>query len=305
MDVLAIKPGLRGVLPMLVTPFGADGVILFDDLDRLVEDQVRIGVHGLAALGLFGEASRLTTKERIELTRRVLTAVADRVPVIIGTSSGTTSEARQLTEAAAAAGAAAVMVAPPVSPGIARDALLEHYTEVARAAAPCWVMVQDAPAFVGVSLDADFIRSLASECVNVRYAKTEAVPVGEKTRELAAASPDVGIFAGLAGLNCVEALDAGAQGLIAGCELSETWLSLCEAHGNGDRKRALEIYTAVLPLIAFMMQSLDFGIACSKELLRRKGILSSASLRTSSPLGAWSLSVLQEHAQAIEAFALR
>ncbi len=108
----------------------------------------------------------------------------------------------------------------------------------------------------------------------------------------------MGVFGGMSGLNCVEVFDAGAQGLIPSCELTSIWLGVYKAHSSGNRDQALEDYRRVVPLLAFMTQSLDFGIACGKELLRRQGVLSSAAIRGPSPLHAWSLKVLGEHARA-------
>ena len=159
-------------------------------------------------------------------------------------------------------------------------------------------MVQDAPTFLGVALDAAFVYDLTLACPNVRYVKSEAVPSGEKTVELTRVlGPDVGVFGGMGGLNCLEVLDAGAKGFIPGCELGGEWVALFEAHASGCRQKAEEIYRRVLPLIAFMYQSLDFGIACTKELLKGEGIISAAALRAPYVLGNWSTIALNRYAE--------
>jgi 4-hydroxy-tetrahydrodipicolinate synthase len=292
------SPDLHGVFPMLVTPFDAYGSVLWDDLERLIEWVLASGVHGIAALGLVGESSRLTEEERQRVAQRVLRVVGGRAPVIIGVSAQDTVTACQLANAATRDGARAVMVAPPAVSGITRDQLWAHYREVAVAADEARVMVQDAPTFLGVALDAKFISDLTRACPNVRYVKSEAVPSGEKTAELTRMlGPGIGVFGGMGGLNCLEVLDAGAKGFIPGCELGREWVTLFEAHDSGCQQEAEKIYQRVLPLIAFMYQSLDFGIACGKELAKREGIISSAALRSPYILSRWSSAVLERHAE--------
>ena len=60
----------------------------------------------------------------------------------------------------------------------------DHYLAVCDAAAAIEVMVQDAPAFIDVSLGAEFVAELAAARTNVRYAKSEAFPAAARTEEL-------------------------------------------------------------------------------------------------------------------------
>ncbi len=60
---------LRGVFPMLPTPFYGDGALALDDVPRLVDFALAQGSAGVAALGLGGEASFLTPEERKEVAR--------------------------------------------------------------------------------------------------------------------------------------------------------------------------------------------------------------------------------------------
>lgn len=65
-----LAPGVWGVL---ATPLTEDGsAVDTASLTRQVEHYVHIGATGLTALGVFGEAARLTPEER----RRVVATVA-------------------------------------------------------------------------------------------------------------------------------------------------------------------------------------------------------------------------------------
>lgn len=150
------------------------------------------------------------------------------------------------------------------------------------------------------TLDAPFVVELARERPNVRYAKIEAAPAGERVAEMVALVGDrIDVFGGQAGLHLLDILDAGGVGIIPGCECTGALVATFEAHRSGRREDAEELYRQIVPLIAFEIQTLDFFIACSKELLRRQGVLSSAALRAPCPLGPPSYRALERNARAI------
>ena len=120
---------------MLPTPFDASGGILWDDIAPIISYQLDNGAHGIAALGLGGEASRLAIGERMEVADRVLRAAPRGTRVLIGISSDDTENSCALARHAAERGATAVMVAPPRIPAMNRQALRDHYFAVCDAAA--------------------------------------------------------------------------------------------------------------------------------------------------------------------------
>jgi dihydrodipicolinate synthase/N-acetylneuraminate lyase len=170
---------LHGVVPMLVTPFEADGTVDERSLRRLSTQQLEAGAHGLAVLGLAGEGTFLSIEER-ERVAAVVGEVAGGVPLLVGCTADTTAEAVRLAAGAASLGASMIMVAPPRRPDWGPDELLVHYRTVAEAAG-CTVMVQDAPGFIGVGLGVDFVLALAREVANVRAYKVEALPLDRKS----------------------------------------------------------------------------------------------------------------------------
>lgn len=292
-----IEPRLTGVFPMLVTPFGADGALLLPDLDRLVDASLSESLTGLAILGLGGESGQLSVSERVRVTDRVLRRVDGMSPVIVGATAQATSDAVALAQHARDAGAAAVMVAPPSSGGT-HDALLRHFVAVAKAASPCAIMVQDAPAYVGTSLAAGFAMELAATCGNIRYVKAEGFPILDQVGAVveAVAAVGLGVFGGNGGLHMLDALAAGASGMIPGCESIADQQAIIADWTSGRVAEAKQRYRRIMPLLAFEMQSLPFFIACSKALLVRRGVLTSPVLRNAPCLGPASQAALFRYA---------
>ena len=77
---------LKGVFPIVVTPFLEDGRVDYASLDRLIDHLLEEGAHGL---GLFGNASEgyaLMGDEWIGLLKAIVKQVNGRVPLVV--SSG-------------------------------------------------------------------------------------------------------------------------------------------------------------------------------------------------------------------------
>jgi 4-hydroxy-tetrahydrodipicolinate synthase len=283
---------------MLPTPFDDSGKIQWDDFVPIIAYQMEHGVHGIAALGLGGEASRLSIEERLKVTDTVLGAVPRGTSVLIGVSADDTASSCVLARHAAERGATAVMVAPPRIPTMSRQELRDHYFAVCDAAAAIEVMVQDAPAFIDVSLGAEFVAEIAAERSNIRYAKSEAFPAAARTEELVTLlGGRLRVFGGASGLHYLDVLDAGAAGLIPGCEAPAKFVGIYEAYRSGQRIEAERLFARLQPLLVFQTQTLDIFIASSKAILKSRGIIRSDALRAPNPLSDGSRKVLMRHAE--------
>ena len=68
---------LRGIFPIVYTPFDADGRIDEEDLERLIEHLIAAGVHGLAAVGGASECT-YDAPHRADVARRAHDALRTR-----------------------------------------------------------------------------------------------------------------------------------------------------------------------------------------------------------------------------------
>jgi len=95
---------------ILPTPFrGRELAVDHGSLTRVVEHALSSGVTGLVALGVLGEAARLTDGERAQALQTVL-AAAGPLPVVCGVSALATAPAIEQAKRAVELGASAVMV---------------------------------------------------------------------------------------------------------------------------------------------------------------------------------------------------
>lgn len=74
----------HGAYPVLFTPFKEDGAIDYPALDEMADFYADKGVGGLFAVCLSGEIFNLTPEERLEISRRLVRRVGNRVTIVSG-----------------------------------------------------------------------------------------------------------------------------------------------------------------------------------------------------------------------------
>ena len=274
---MTLAPGVHSVL---VTPFTPHQAVDEGSVRSLVGYCVGIGVDGVLALGVMGEAGKLSDAERERVQAATIEAAAGRTQVTVGVTHASTAVTRERARAAARAGADGVMVSPPPETA-AGPALREHFRRVAEGLdAP--VVVQDYPAGSGVVLPVDFLASLADDLPPGSAVKLEDPPTAPKIARLRAEAPSLRIFGGLGGVSLLEELEAGAEGTMTGFALPDLLVEIVGAHEAGDIDRARAAFEAALPLLVFEAQPV-VGLALRKEILRRRGAIAHATIRAPGP----------------------
>lgn len=83
---------LEGIIPVMLTPFTADGKVDYASLEKLVEWYIANGSDALFAVCQSSEMQFLTRAERVEVAAFVKKTVAGRIPVV---ASGHVSDSRE------------------------------------------------------------------------------------------------------------------------------------------------------------------------------------------------------------------
>jgi 4-hydroxy-tetrahydrodipicolinate synthase len=112
----------------------------------------------------------------------------------------------------------------------------------------------------------------------VACVKEEAVPTAPRIRQLRDGFSErrVPILSGLGALYAPFDLEAGSDGFNTGFAFPEVLVALIAAAREGDWTLVQSLYSRFAPLIVFEQQP---GIAIRKEILRRRGLLSSSRVR--------------------------
>ncbi len=129
---------VEGVVPVLVTPFKANGEIDEGALERLVEFLIGRGIGGLWVLGTNSEDMNLSFRKRLAVAKRVTATVRGRVPVLVGCSFYALDDSFEFIEATKQLDFDAYHFMP-YHPLYGLDRLEWHYRAIAdRAPKPVW-----------------------------------------------------------------------------------------------------------------------------------------------------------------------
>lgn len=284
MSATRLDETARGVFPISATPFAPDGALDLNSLDRLVDFYLARRVHGLTLLGIMGEAPKLTPDESRAVVRRAVARVGGRVPVVVGVSNVDLTALALLANDSMAAGAAAVMVAPP--PGLVGDDALVTYVGAVVAAIDRGtpIVYQDYPQSTGVPLTVEAFHRMVDAFPQLVMLKHEDAPGLAKLSRIRdeaarAGRRRVSVLVGNNAIYYPQELARGADGAMTGFSYPEMLVEVYERFAAGDADGAEDVFDVYLPLLRYEAQP-AIGLAVRKELLRRRGALASAAVRT-------------------------
>lgn len=267
---------LKGIYPIVPTPFHLNGEIDDQSIERLIDFMAAKEVHGLAILGALGEGTKLNEAER----HRVIELYRQRMPpgmhLVVGVRAPATDPAKQMAERARELGADAILLGPH---GIQKDKpLLEYYQQVAEAARIPSI-IHDYPAVTGISMSVELISQMFASTEQIGYIKLEDPPTGAKMQALQARVGDrLKVFGALGGMYAFEELQLGAVGIMTGFVYAELLVQLYHLTARQDWTKAAELFYDFLPLNRWEFQP-GIGISLRKQMLKRLGIFTTATVR--------------------------
>ncbi len=271
---------MQGVYPILITPFHDDGQIDEASLRRLIDFNLAAGVHGLG-VALGSEIFKLSEAERDQVIRIVVDQVNGRVPVVINTGAPGTDLAVFYSRRAQELGADALMIMPPAFMPAGPDEVLEYFSAIS-AAVTIPIFLQDTPT---APISAGLARQLAEQCEWVQYIKVESMPITAKVAAMVdQAGEQLVVFGGAGGGYFIEELRRGAVGTMPFCTQPEAFVAIWHAVQAGDETAAFEVFNRLLqPVARLSGQGVGLFYAVHKEILRHRGIITSAKVRSPAP----------------------
>jgi dihydrodipicolinate synthase/N-acetylneuraminate lyase len=269
---------VRGVFPILVTPFDERERVDEDSLRSLVDFNIGAGVHGLG-IALGSEIQKLTEPEREQVIRIVVDQTRGRVPVVVNTGAQANLTAVLYSRQAVDLGAAAVMCLPPAPPVSVSE--MRAYFKAISDAVSVPVFIQDTQT---TPVPAALIRRIADDNEQVRYAKVESPPQPTQVQAAVQASGGlVTVFGGAGGTYLLEELRRGSVGTMPWPSQPEAFVRIWDVWQAGDQRQAAELHEReIAPLAKLATAGIRLGHTVHKELLRRRGVIRSSLVRAPS-----------------------
>ena len=262
---------LHGIHAILYALFDGEEKLDRAAMRRQVEICLASGVHGMAALGLATEASKLAEAERMAVMDWVVEDTAGRVPVALTIFGSSVEEQVRQVRHAEAAGADWLILQPPMVGQYSAAEYIRFFGHVAeKTSLP--LAIQNAPALMGRGLTAADIRDLVRQHPNIRLVKGEG-PVVDIAHLIEVTEGRLPVFNGRAGLELLENLRIGCRGLILAPDSIDYAVRASEFFCDGWDEHAEEEYRRMLPGVVFTMQGIETLLCYGKRLFgERAGV---------------------------------
>jgi 4-hydroxy-tetrahydrodipicolinate synthase len=267
---------LKGIYPIVPTPFASDGKIDLGSIERLVQFLMDRKVHGVAVLGALGEGQKLNDEERGSVIRHYRKLLPSDCGLVVGVRAPATDLAKSMAAQARDLGADALLLGPH---NVQKDpALLGYYLQVDESV-DIPLVIHDFPAVTGITMSVDLIAKMYEQGKNLNYLKVEDPPTGAKMQALAKlAGPDLKVFGALGGMYALEELELGAVGIMTGFVFAGLLVELYGLVQSGKMDEAAELFYDFVPLNRWEFQP-GIGISLRKEIFKRLGIFKTAVVR--------------------------
>lgn len=256
-----------GIYPMQFAFYGADGGLDREAMRRQAAGCIAAGVDGLAVLGLGTEVNKLSLAERLQALEWTAESASGTVKLSVTVAEPSVAEQVDFARRAVALGADWIVLQPPPVRSASEAELIRFFGAVADAVdAP--IGIQNAPEYTGIGLSVEGIATLARNHANFRVLKGEGPVIGiRKIIEQTAGT--LAVFNGRGGLELTDNLRAGCAGIVPGaesCDIQKQIFDLATSSDPAARAEGEARYRDLLPLVVFLMQSLDNLLTYGKLL---------------------------------------
>src|SRR4051795_10057732 len=284
---------------------------LFDEQERLDREAMRrqvaacldSGVNGIVVLGLATEVTKLTERERLDVIAWAAEDVAGRVPLGVTVYGNSILAQLQLLSCAEAAGADWLILQPPSVGTYSGSELLHGFGRLADAASVP-VAIQNAPALMGRGLTPEGIATLTAAHPTITHLKGE-MPVVQLRRVIEACGDRLLVLNGQAGLEMIDSLRAGCQGLVLPPAMGDRATRVWRLWQGGDASGAEAAYALLLPEIVFVMRSLEHLIVYGKRIFALRTGLAAHDRAPCETLTPFGLECAARYAAALGPFGLQ
>ncbi len=271
----------HGVFPYLVSPIDYSGEVKADVLQKLCDDLIKAGVHGLTPLGSTGEFAYLSWPQRRRIVEIVVHAAKGRVPIVAGVASTTVADAVTQAREFQRLGCNGILaILEAYFPGT-DEGVFAYFKAIAEAVSIPVVLYTN-PTFQRSDLSLPVIDKL-SRVRNIQYIKDASFNTGRLLSILNKVEGRMKVFAASSHIPaCVMLI--GGVGWMAGpaCVAPRQSVELYEICRRGDWAAAMERQR---PLWALNQAFAKYNLAaCIKGGLELQGYAVGAPLPPQAPL---------------------
>ena len=256
------KP-LRGIFPILQSPYSDSGQLDNETLAKEVKFLDRLGVHGVVWPQLASEWSELKPEERSSGAESIMAAAKGaRCAVVLGVQGPDMEAARRYARQAEKLGPDAIIALPPRDSSNL-DRVADYYRAIAKECA-LPLIVQT----IG-DMSVEFVVRMRKDIPTLRFVKDEAGHTLSRISEYQRVAPDLVVFTGAHGKTMIDELSRGASGTMPAASFADLYVQLWNYWQAGKREKAMEDLSRISLLVN---QVSAYGMPSLKYILHLRGV---------------------------------
>tara|TARA_B100001093_G_C26636160_1_gene931028 strand:- start:37 stop:936 length:900 start_codon:yes stop_codon:yes gene_type:complete len=261
-----IKRKLTGIVPMIYCFFDKKNQID----KKFIEDEIKLinslNVKGIACLGLGTEVNKLSFNEKIQIIELISKYKNKNTYLTITISGENYNDQLKLIKIANIHKADWLILQPPAKKKLSENECLNFFDSIIKNVNKnTYIGIQNAPEYLKSSLSTQNVLKLYKKYKNFRYIK------GEGTAKILAPiiksyPKDLKVFNGRAGLEIIESLMSGCQGIMPSVEFSDKLNEIYLLIKKENLINAKKKYHLIEPYIKFVMKDIPTFICYGKRI---------------------------------------
>lgn len=269
---------LRGIVPIVPTPFKEDQEVDWEGLRSLVDFACASGACAMCLPAYASQFYKLSEQERNQAISEAVQQASGRIPVIGQVNAFSAKQAAETALDAQRTGVDAVSVSVPRLFPLAERDIVRYFDRILSAIDIPLVIQDFNPG--GPTVSVEFIAKLHRDHPHFRYIKLEEPLMASKVEAIVQrTSGEVGVLEGWGGMYMLELIPAGICGVMPSLGAADILAMVFRLAKNGQKDEAYRTFQSVLPQIVFSLQNLELLHHVEKSLLVARGIIKEAAVR--------------------------
>ena len=257
---------LKGIFPIIYAFFNKNNTL---DI-KLIEDQIKlinkIESNGIACLGLATEVQKLSFNEKKNIIELIADHSNQKNPKAITIQANTFDEYVKLIEVARFNQASWIILQPLLkSKNTSEKDCYNFYNKLIPYAGDTIIGIQNAIEYIGVGLTPKKILKLYKSFPNFRAIKAEASSVFIE-KEIRQYPKDLHVFNGRGGQEIVDNFIIGCKGIVPCLDGADKFIKIYKLIQKNKIHSANKEYEKILPIIVFIMQSINTLVCYGKRI---------------------------------------
>lgn len=163
---MSLQEKFRGTGIAIVTPLNDDGVIDWENFQKLINFWIEGKVEYLVVMGTTGESPTIHGEEKQKIFSFVSDVAAGRIPLVAGIGGNDTNDVLQGFKSFDLEGYDAILSVSPSYNKPNQEGIFQHY-KMLNAHAPLPIIIYNVPSRTGQNVTAETQVRIANECKNI------------------------------------------------------------------------------------------------------------------------------------------